>query len=66
MLNEATPSKITSEMSVRIESQEYRISMVIADDYGRAVAYAPVELADGNYDAKIVVETISPLKFLFK
>ena len=66
MLTEAATSRITSEMSVRIESQDYHISTVEYDDYGRAVAYAPIALADGNYDAKIVVETISPLKFLFK
>jgi hypothetical protein len=66
MLTEAASSKITSEMSVRIESQDYHISTVKYDEYGRAVAYAPVALADGNYDAKIVIETISPLKFLFK
>ena len=66
MLTEAATSQITSEMSVRIESQDFRISTVKYDEYGRAVAYAPAALADGNYDAKIVIETISPLKFLFK
>ncbi|MBR5091605.1 MAG: hypothetical protein IK093_19455, partial [Ruminiclostridium sp.] len=62
MITEAATSKITSEMSVRIDSQDYQISTVKYDDYGRAFAFAPVTLADGNYDAKIVVETISPLK----
>ena len=66
MITEAATSKITSEMSVRIDSQDYQISTVKYDEYGRPVAYAPIALADGNYDAKIVVETISPLKFLFK
>ena len=66
MLTEAATSKITSDMSVRIESQDYQLSTVKYDEYGRVIAYAPVTLADGNYDAKIVIETISPLKFLFK
>lgn len=52
-------------MSVRIELQDYLISTVKHDEYGRAVAYAPVSLADGSYDAKVIIETLSPLKFLF-
>lgn len=28
------------------------------------VAFAPVNLANGNYDAVIVVETLSPISFL--
>ena len=65
-LTEIAPAPITSEMLVRIESREYPISVVEHDEYGRAVAYAPVNLPDGNYDAKIIIETLSPLKFLFK
>ena len=66
MLTDMTAAKITSDMSVRINSQDYKISTVNYDEYGRAVSYAPVALADGNYDAKIVIETISPMKFLFR
>ena len=66
MLTETPVSRITSEMSVRINAQDYEISTVKYDEYGRAVVFAPIALADGDYDAKIVIETISPIKFLFK
>ena len=65
-LTQIAPAPITSEMSVRINSQDYHISTVEHDEHGREIAYAPVELADGNYDAKIIVETITPITFLIK
>jgi hypothetical protein len=52
-------------MTVRFGSDEYEISAVDPDDYGRCVAYAPVDEADGRYDVKIVTESIHPVKFLF-
>ncbi len=63
---EMTAARITSDMSVRINQQDYKISTVQYDEYGRAVSYVPIALADGNYDAKIVIETITPIKFLFR
>ena len=66
MLTEIAAAPITSEMSVRIGSQDYDIATVNQDEYGRAVALAPVTLPDGSYDAKIIIETLSPITFLFK
>lgn len=66
MLTEIAAAPITSEMSVRINSQDYDIATVEQDEYGRAVALAPVTLPDGSYDAKIIIETLSPITFLFK
>ncbi len=57
---------ITSDMAVRIEETDYSISTVEMDEYGRAVALAPVPLANGAYDAKIILETVSPISFLIQ
>ena len=65
-LTQIASAPITSDMSVRIESQDYAISTVERDEHGREVAYSPVKLADGNYDAKVILETITPIKFLLK
>lgn len=53
-------------MTVRIEGEEFSISDVKKDEYGRTVAYAPAALPDGSYDAKIVTESITPASFLLQ
>jgi len=57
-------ANVVSGMTVRMGDAEFRISEVIKDEMGITVAFAPVNLANGNYDAVIVVETISPISFL--
>ena len=52
-------------MTVRIGSDNYTISAVEKDDYGRAVAHAPISKTDGKYDVKIVTQSIHPIQFLF-
>lgn len=60
-------AEINSDMTLRINSREYDIAYVDTNEYGMPVAYAPADLlADGVYDAQIVLETISPISFLFK
>ena len=56
---------IKSGMTVRIGGDEYTVSTVEKDDLGRSIAYAPVSEADGKYDVKIVIESITPISFLF-
>ena len=56
--------EVASGMTVRIGDAEFRISEVTKDEMGLTVAYAPVNLLDGNYDAVIVLETVSPISFL--
>ena len=58
--------KVDSDMTVRIESGEYDISIVSTDEFGRTVAYAPVPMANGTYDAQIVIEKIHPISFLLQ
>ena len=66
MLTEPAVKPVTSDMQVRINGQDYYISTVERDEYGRAVALAPVPLADGSYDAKVILEAVSPISFLIK
>ncbi|SDA09356.1 hypothetical protein SAMN02910447_00284 [Ruminococcus sp. YE71] len=65
MVTDSGKGEITSDMTVRIDSDEYEIATVEKDDFGRTVALAPVNEADGKYDVKIVIESIHPIKFLF-
>ena len=57
-------AQVTPGMTVRIEGAEFRVSEVEKDELGLTVVYAPVNLTDGNYDAVIVIESISPISFL--
>ena len=57
-------AEIVSGMTVRMGNAEFRVSDVGKDERGFTVAYAPVNLPEGNYDAEIVVETLSPISFL--
>lgn len=65
MVTESAGNEIASGMTVRIGSENFTISTVEKDDYGRAVAYAPISKTDGKYDVKIVTESIHPIQFLF-
>ena len=56
-------AEIVSGMTVRMGNAEFRVSDVGKDERGFTVAYAPVNLPEGNYDAEIVVETLSPISF---
>jgi len=57
-------AEISAGMTVRMGEAEFHVSDVRKDETGFTVAYAPVNLPDGNYDAEIVVETVSPISFL--
>ena len=57
---------VNSDMKVRIENQDFEISTVEKDELGRATALAPVTLSNGTYDAMVILETISPISFLFR
>lgn len=59
-----TAKAVTAGMTVRVGNDEFTVSSVGEDEQGHAVAYAPVTLVDGRYDAKIVLERIAPISFL--
>ena len=65
MVIDSGRGEIRSGMTVRVGGDEYSIATVESDDYGRTVAYAPIDKTDGRYDVKIVTESIHPIKFLF-
>ena len=65
MMLDTNQGEITSGMTVRIGSAEFEISTTEQDEYGRTIAYAPASVADGKYDVKVVVESVSPISFLF-
>ncbi|SEF78186.1 hypothetical protein SAMN04487934_103120 [Eubacterium ruminantium] len=62
---ESGKKKPEAGMIVRFGSDEYKISTVDVDEYGKVTAYVPVSVPDGKYDVKIVMESIHPIKFLF-
>lgn len=64
MVSDTNKGDVKSGMTVRFGSTEFSIASVEEDDYGRAVAFAPVSLADGKYDVGIVTESIHPISFL--
>ena len=65
VVTDNTGNEVASGMTVRIGSENFTISAVEKDDYGRAVAHAPINKADGKYDVKIVTQSIHPIQFLF-
>ena len=65
MLTDTSNTELKAGMPVRIGDDEYIISSVTKDEYGRVIAYAPIDKADGQYDVKVVTESIHPIKFLF-
>ena len=65
VITENKGNDIAPGMLVRIDDDDYRITDVQKDDYGRTTAYAPIEKTDGKYDVKIVTESMHPIRFLF-
>ena len=65
MVSDSGKDTVRSGMELRIGSENGTISSVEQDEFGRTVAYAPVSVADGRYDVKIVTESIHPIRFLF-
>ncbi len=64
MVTENNGKEVASGMTVRIGNDEYEVSKVEKDEYGRSLAYAPVKISDGKYDVRIVTESIHPIQFL--
>lgn len=64
IVTDINKGEIKKGMIVRINSEETAISSVESDEYGRIIAYAPIHLKNGFYDAGIVTESISPIGFL--
>ena len=63
-LTETNKGRMEEGMVIRIDSKEYKISSSETDELGRPCSFADIDLPDGNYDSKIVMESISPIEFL--
>lgn len=53
-------------MKVTVGDDEFLITDVAADELGRVVGYADVELEDGSYDGVVVVDSTKPIDFLLE
>lgn len=53
-------------MTFKIDSQQYTISSIDTDEYGRTTGNAEVMLPDGTYVASVVVEETYPIQFLIE
>ncbi len=51
-------------MVLRISGQEVAVDHVFRDGEGRMTATASADLPDGEYDAVLVTESVSPISFL--
>ncbi len=61
---EEKTEKVEPGMTLRIGDLEMSVEQVRREEDGAAYASAAVDLPDGNYDAVIVTESISPITFL--
>ena len=64
LVDGAAAQEVTEGMTVRIRDQEAVIADVHWVTPDMAEAVADVSLPDGNYDAVIVTEVFSPIRFL--
>ena len=65
LLTENAKGSIEEGMTVRFDNgAEYTVSSVTRDEYGRSLAGADVDVDDGSYEVKVVLESISPIRFL--
>jgi len=64
-LAENAKGSIEEGMLIRFDKDtEYSVSSVEKDEYGRSRAHADVAVSDGTYDVTVVMESISPIRFL--
>ena len=58
--------KIKEGMTLLINGNTAVIDKVEIDEYGRAVASAVLNVADGKYKAEVIIESIKPISFLLR
>ena len=62
----AKDKMVKDGMTLNIEGEEVVIENVKLDEYGRALATGELDIKDGEYTGKVVVESIHPISFLLK
>ena len=60
----ASPGHLKEGYPVRLQGKEYKVSTVEVDEYGRTIAYAEMEVPDGDYKVEVVTDQIHPIQFL--
>jgi hypothetical protein len=60
------PYTVNEGMRVTVESQEYPITSMFVDEYGRTVGMANMALPDGTYEGTVVVEETHAIDFLLQ
>lgn len=56
--------ELSAGMPLRVADQEISIASTGTDAYGRVFGVAELNLPDGTYDGKVVVESVRPIEFL--
>ena len=56
--------ELTEGDELRLEDNNYDISSVTTDEFGRKIGIASVDLPDGVYDGIVIVEKTHPIEFL--
>ena len=66
VLTGSDADKVDTGMKVYIGKVVTTIDQVKYDDLGRTILMCSADLSDGNYKTEIVIESIHPIKFLFR
>ena len=53
-------------MEIEIEGKSTKIRDVVTDEFGRTTGSCSIDLPDGEYDAEITTESLTPVSFLFE
>ena len=56
---------LSEGMKLTVSGQDFVITRIEEDEYGRTLGLAEVQLPDGSYDGTVVTETTRPIEFLF-
>ena len=65
MFTKVDMSRVGKGTAVLIDGESYQADSSEGDDDGLTVLYADTDLPDGKYTARILVESISAIRFLF-
>lgn len=57
--------EVQTGMQIRVQDSLYSVKEVDTQADGSALVYADVTLPDGTYEAEIILETITPIQFLW-
>ena len=65
LVTEDGAEHIREGQTIKVGSNESKVGEVYKDDFGRTSVVASMDIPDGDYRARIVVEQITPFELLF-